>query len=1204
MPKRLKSLELQGYKTFASRFEFDFSGTVTAIVGPNGSGKSNIVDALRWVLGEQSYSLLRGKRTEDMIFSGSEQRSRAGMASATVIFDNEDGWLPIDFSEVGITRRAYRDGQNEYLLNGQRVRLKDVSELLAQAGLAERTYTIIGQGLVDAALSLRADERRRLFEEAAGIGLHRSRREEALRRLETTKRNLERVLDIMAELQPRLRSLERQAKRMLEYEQAKADLQLVLREWYGYHFHRAQAELIRSQEGADAQEQQLESARRLQNERAADVAALREQVYQLRTELNGWHRSLASLHEERERISRELAVTLERLRSLQQQGRNTDDETLRLQEELGIYQQRLEQTTVEAAQQEHELAEAKQQAELAVRALQQRQSERQKVESQLTRLAEEQAQLQSKNNQNQARITERQLLLERRTADLETSKQSAEKAQSALERARQETEKKLAALDQARQQVSEAESHWRSYESRLSQLQESRRQTSEALAGISAELTSLKAHLNVLDQAENSLAGYAEGARLLLQAARQAQLKGALGPLSGRLEVPEELETAVAAVLGDVQDAVVLQDEPGVDQALDMLAGKTHRAALLPMRELKPAAPVIAPPDEACLGVASQLVQASVELQPAVNLLLGQCLVVKDRSAARRLVRGLQRSQSVVTLQGEVFHASGLVYAGGAKKEAGSASTLGRSRQRRELAQAIERAANQSASLQVEQTSLAEQLGKLQSEGQALQNKLNELRQVERQAGREYERAVLAREQADNQSTWQEIQQKKLVGELEQIKISLKELDEQKTDLDRRIQANSELIQHAQLALQGLPLDELQDAAAHWNTQVAVMERVLASLRQRKADAETAFGRIEMSQSSLRLRLENLDSERSELELRKVTLHRQEDESARQTAEVMQVVQPAELKLAELEKALDQAMRLEEAARQALSQGEHRAAQARIQANRDQEAMLTLRRRIEDDFGLVAFEYAEEISGPTPLPLDGMVQHLPKVAELSPDLEETLKRKRAVLRRIGPINPEAQREYLEVKERFEFMLGQIQDLQKAEADIHQVIAELDEIMQREFQHTFEGVAAEFRKIFTRLFGGGSARLVLTDPDDLTNTGIDIEARLPGRRAQGLSLLSGGERSLTATALVFSLLRTSPTPFCILDEVDAMLDEANVSRFRDLLRELSEKTQFVIITHNRNTVQVADTIYGVTMGRDSTSQVISLRLDQVAELAHE
>ena len=260
----LKSLELHGYKTFASRILFEFPGNVTAIVGPNGSGKSNVADALRWVLGEQSYSLLRGRKTEDMIFSGSEFRPRAGMASATITFDNENGWLPIDFSEVTITRRAYRDGQNEYLLNGQKVRLKEITELLAQSGLAERTYTIIGQGLVDAALSLKPEERRKFFEEAAGIGLYRSRREEAISRLDSTRRNLERVLDILTELEPRLHSLEKQAKRAMEYEQVKADLKVLLRDWYGYHWHRTQQDLLHTREVVRSQEERLAQMRERQ----------------------------------------------------------------------------------------------------------------------------------------------------------------------------------------------------------------------------------------------------------------------------------------------------------------------------------------------------------------------------------------------------------------------------------------------------------------------------------------------------------------------------------------------------------------------------------------------------------------------------------------------------------------------------------------------------------------------------------------------------------------------------------------------------------------------------------------------------------------------------------------------------------------------------------------------------------------------------
>ena len=319
-----------------------------------------------------------------------------------------------------------------------------------------------------------------------------------------------------------------------------------------------------------------------------------------------------------------------------------------------------------------------------------------------------------------------------------------------------------------------------------------------------------------------------------------------------------------------------------------------------------------------------------------------------------------------------------------------------------------------------------------------------------------------------------------------------------------------------------------------------------------------------------------------------------------QLDELRLLIEPAEKELESSEAQEVDLQKQETEGQFALARLERTNNQIQLELSRKQESLGNLRQKIEDDFGLVVFEYANDVSGPVPLPLDGMVEQLPKVKEIPADLEESMTRLRAQLRRIGAVNPEAKQEYQSVKERLTFLKTQLEDLHKAEADLHKVIAELDELTRHEFLKTFEAVAEQFHAIFHRLFGGGTARLVLTDPENLTDTGIDIEARLPGRREQGLSLLSGGERSLTAIALVFSLLKVSPTPLCVLDEVDAMLDEANVGRFRDLLLELSKETQFIIITHNRNTVQAADVIYGVTMGRDSASQIISLKLDEISE----
>ncbi len=1204
MPLRLKSLELHGYKTFASRTLFEFSGAITAIVGPNGSGKSNIADSLRWVLGEQSYSLLRGKKTEDMIFSGSEQRPRASMASATITFDNEDNWLPIDFSEVTITRRAYRDGQNEYLINKQRMRLKDVTELLAQSGLAERTYTIIGQGLVDAALALKAEERRRLFEEAAGTGLHRARREEALRRLETTQRNLERVQDILAELQPRLRSLERQARRSQEYEQIRADLQVVLREWYGYHWHRAQKEVSEARGSTRQQEKILEKARQQQADQDRELGGLRERAQVLRASLNSWHRQSSQLHERRETLSRELAVADERLRALQDQQRALHSDLDELQAELSLNQDRLNQAQQEAMRLEDELGEARSQVSSAQRSLEARQNEHAQADKDLQNARRSLSEINARSSQLQARQAERQVQARHAQETLMEAEKALEQAEAEVEAAQEKFKSAQVEMEQAQAGRKAAESALASQRQQQARLEEERKGLQEQWGALTAERARLQAQYEVIENAEKSLTGYAGGTRLLLQAAQQAHLHGARGALSKYLDVPAELELAISAALGDFLDAVVLDE--GLDPALDLLHDQQERGVLLPLRNLKPDRPLPAAlgKSEAVIGNAADLVKAPPELLPAVDLLLGQVLVVSDRVVARRLLPKMPPGTRLVTLAGEVFLASGPVLSARVGREKSGATLLGRQRQRRELQAALERVAGEMQALKAQLIQAEDQSRSTQAETEHQNQLYRAAQQAEQRAALAANQARQGVEQAQRQARWQHDQLEKLRNEIQRGEAEALQIQAELKELEMQIDQAREQVRMRVTALASITLDESQAQLGYWNTRVAVAERALADGKARLSERQTA---LENTNEAIRQRLERqgaLAQSADDLEKTRV-IQRQDEGKINAEIEALRVlIDPAEAELEALDQEQINRQATEARARAELNKAEHHHAQARITLARRQEALETLRRRIEDDFGLVAFEYSEEVSGPTPLPLHGMVEQLPMISQISPEVEETIKRQRAQLRRIGPVNPEAQAEYNEVKDRFQFLTEQVSDLEKAAVDIRQVIAELDDLMQREFRKTFDAVAAEFRDIFTRLFAGGSARLVLTDPDDLTNTGIDIEARLPGRRTQGLSLLSGGERSLTATSLVFALLRVSPTPFCVLDEVDAMLDEANVGLFRDLLRELSENTQFVVVTHNRNTVQVAEVIYGVTMGRDSSSQVLSLKLDEVAKLVEE
>jgi chromosome segregation protein len=1205
MPARLKSFELHGYKTFASRIEFLFSDGITAIVGPNGSGKSNIADALRWVLGEQSFGLLRAKKTEDMIFSGSENRPRAGMASATVVFDNTDGWLPIDFTEVGITRRAYRDGDNEYFLNNQRVRLKDVSEILAKSGLAERTYTIIGQGLVDAALSLKAEERRRLFEEAAGIGLHRARREESLKRLETTSRNLERVQDILAELQPRLRSLERQAKRAQEYNQMKEDLKQVLREWYGYHWNQAQAELVVAQNTSKQNEVLFARVQARQLNLDQKLNEYRIQINELREKLGQYHNELTSLHQQRESVSREQAVKSERLRLLNQQVEHVQIEKNKRIEELEIQNSQLEAARQELEQLENELNEANQSAAEATNALNQRLVERSGIEERINALQGEHNSLQTRLSESRARQVEKDSHIKRLKINQQNIDQEILITQDELSTTQKNRESTNKEKEEKSKVCQTIEQELRQFQANLDSMETEHRELNEKISAQKTLIAQIQAESRVLEEAERNLTGYEEGARILLQAMKEKRLEGALGALGSQLIVPVEYETAITAILGEYIDSLVIESINQSDTALDLIDQEAIRGSLFPLDAISTIKPLVldlekAPVDRSnILGIAANLVKSDKHLQPVVELLFGQAIIVKDRKTAHAILsKGDLRNMpnlKVVTLKGEVYLASGPILRGASKK-----SLLARPRQQLESKLTLEKALELGNSYEQRRQLVEEEQEKLRQKINEVKEKYQKAIEDERTIGTRLNQLEFQVEKLQRNLQWHQDQQNRILIEVDQEVLELSTLGVEVTELQASMQSTQAETTRLSKEIQNLPVEELQDQYAYWNTNTAVVERAILDAKNRQTDKLNQCQLAERNLQEINLREEILDQEINNLVTGMSAASQEEKLLAEKIEELSKMVTPMEEELTKLELEHNGLLSSDSEARQQLRAAEQQYTQAKINLAKQMEAFETLRGHIEDDFGLVSFDYTDSVSGPKPLPLDGLVEELPKVDVLSPEVEEIIRQKKAMIRRMGAINPEAENEYKEVKDRFEFLNSQVEDLLKAESDIKEVIAELDNLMEREFRRTFEAVAQEFKQIFTRLFGGGSARLALTEPENMTETGIDIEARLPGRREQGLSLLSGGERSLTATALVFALLRVSPTPFCILDEVDAMLDEANVGRFRDLLTELSEKTQFIVITHNRNTVQAASIIYGVTMGRDSASQVISLRMDELGE----
>ncbi len=1296
---KLQHLEVQGFKTFATKNEFVFPTGITAIVGPNGSGKSNIADAVRWVLGEQSYSVLRGKRTEDMIFAGSEQRPRAGMAEAFLTLDNTNGWLPVEFSEVVIGRRAYRSGENEYLINGSRVRLKDVMELLGASGLARRTYTVIGQGLVDQALSLRPEERRTLFEEAAGIAHYQSKRDEALRKLDETQRNLERARDILAEIGPRLRALQRQSERSQQYERLVGELRDLQRTWYGYHWGRAQVALRLARQAADAQTTVLNEHQQVSDTLGDRLNQLHDEQAALRTRLVEWQRQSATLHSQAEAVQRDLAVMTERARSLKQQQAELEAELQPLQDQRAAQVGRATQAEAELAALSAQLAQYQADLTAAQAALAQRQTERQNI-AQARRAAEDRAfkfaSEASDRRNRRAQLAERKADLERQQAE-----HAAEQAklQAEIDDQRQtiaEVEADVAALvTQGNTYKAQAEAKAAAIaacQSRVSALD-------DELAQARAAETELRARYEALGQVRTDLVGFDAGARAVLA----AQLPGVRGAVASLISVGAEWERAIEAALGPDVQAIIADDWAVVESVSGRSLG---RATLLPLaslrglaeqrqrkqhelaerqererraqieqqqraqrlqteqrlrkqrgmieqrrrerRELierryremdevrpwwrklvdqvfgKPALPTeftadielddvlsvgqdgILPTEKFThsesvgqvgnLSYASSIVTCDDAIRSAIEALLGDVALADDLTAAHKLLPDLPPGMRIVTRGGEVLRHSGSVTVGAADASgAGSTGLLSREREWRELASQVAAAHQRTAQVEAARDHEAARQTALERERAGILKSLDELSRHTR--SRTQERDVLARaaERLDQQITWQTTLVKQTQSELDQLLEKDEALAAELFTLTaRQTEAESD-IRVADAKLAALPLQELDAQVTQIKTFSAVAGQAAQGQQAIVRNERNALTQVETQIAGRTARAAQSSRESVELETKLQAQQIRAGEFAAQIAELDTRLQPAQAELARLEAEQQILVGQERTARARLHELESHHNTAVLEAARREDELNNLHARIDEDLGLVDMEMGEA-TGPVPLPLKPIVEELPTVAELPEGIETEIQRRKAQLHRIGPISPEVQAEFKETQERHAFLTTQSTDLEKAIASLNQVIAELDELMRKAFVETFRAIAEEFKNTFNQLFGGGTAKMVLTDPDNITLTGVDIIARPPGKRQQGLALLSGGERTLTAAALLFAILKVRPTPFCFLDEVDAALDEANVSRFRDMLKELSASTQFVVITHNRGTVEAADTIYGITMSTDSASRALSLKLE--------
>lgn len=1240
---RIKQVVIHGFKTFAQKTEIVFDPGVTAVVGPNGSGKSNIVDAVRWCLGEQSFSLLRSKKSSDIIFAGSDKRARLGMAEVSLTLDNSGGELPIDFAEIELTRRAYRDGGNEYLLNGRRVRLLDITELLAQTGLGRRTYSLVGQGLIDKVLSLSPEERRSIFEEAAGITGYQAKRAKTLRQLEATQQNLTRVHDIIGELSPRLKYLRRQAERAETRTRLVDELSELLRQWYGYRWHAAGQEQAKAH--ADMQQKHAH-VQQLQKELTAmdaRVDEMREQQNTLRTRLHTLQQESSARRSRVETLQRELAVGEERLNQMEARRSETESELTALRRQIETVTEGLAaaEGSVEAAEKEHA------QRQQAVHALEfelgKRQQEQQRLQTALHDARQRLDEVRTRQANTQSRLDG---LAERRTQlHLEQSTQ-AKALQEAKEEAQIQAEK-LAILEEEmaaeHQQVQALQAEIEGLEATATNLRtelqkaEAQRQAAERAAD------QLQTRFDLLQRLRHEGAGYASGVRAVLTAKNRPE--GILGTVASLLRVPADLDKAIEIALGGAFQNIVTTDWDQAQRAIEFLKRSGRgRATFLPLDRLHPLPRIDAPRLDGIVGNAMDLVGYDAAVADVALSLLGRVWVADDLPASRRALdrHGGRGRPTVVTRGGEIVRPGGAV-TGGRDSSRRDDSVLARERELRELPQQL-----QSAAERVEEIAArCQKLGDELNEGQRL---LRESRQMlgdqnERAAAQQREVQELRRQvdRAQQAVRWH-------TERMEQLNTELSTLDRQESEFTETVH---ELTEQQRAADEQLQRVEAEASA----TGVSDLLHELADLRAAAAEAEGHLRGQRTERENLSRSLQSARAQAQDKEERMATLSGEASALATRLEEVRHAattldeeisgyqrqIEPAQAQLTALEEAQAQQEAQERRLQNEVREAERAWSEAQLRHSRAEDVLTATRHDFERDMEMLdppeepeeeatppakpssqestgeeskdAESSGEESSGQESsgeeldneetasdegteavLSAGEQLAQLPVIETLPEGLEAEVKRARGRLARVSNVNPDAPREYAEAAGRYDFMQREAEDLEAASENLRLIIAELDELMENELRSTFRAVAEQFGGYFQRLFNGGTARLILTEPEDLNNTGVEIIARPPGKRPQSLALLSGGERSLAACALIFSVLHVSPTPFCVLDEVDAALDESNVDRFRQVVESLTGNTQFIIVTHNRRTLEGANTIYGITMSNDGVSRTISLRLE--------
>ncbi|MGX7196248.1 chromosome segregation protein SMC [Enterococcus olivae] len=1182
----LKRIELAGFKSFADRTVIDFENSVTAIVGPNGSGKSNITEAIRWVLGEQSAKNLRGGKMPDVIFAGSESRKPLNIAEVTVVLDNTDSYLPVDYSEISVTRRLRRTGESDFFLNKQACRLRDIQELFMDSGLGKESFSIISQGKVEAIFSSKPEDRRGIFEEAAGVLKYKQRKKQAEQKLFETEDNLSRVQDIIYELEDQLEPLAEQSKTAQLYLELKESFTQIDVAYAVAEMNEAKGIWEETKKNLEQLEEQLTAIAQAIHQEETALQTMRLHRSDLDQQLEEGNQKHLRLVEALKQAEGQQEVLLER-------SKHTQKSSQEYQENLEEVTQKLQELEDEKSQLIVELSKKNGEVQQLEKQIVQTENDLLRYQKTTKELIEELRGQYVDHLQEQANIGNELKYLERQHQQEMAKNQHALEKQATVTAEITEKESQLQTVDEAlkteKQTLSEQRSFYVQTQEQAKRHQQQFIDAQKKMYQLMNELQQVRARQKSLQDIQENYTGFYQGVRLVLQ--HKQSLQGIRGAVAELIEVPQEYTVAIETALGGAAQHIVVEQESDARAGITFLKQQRGgRATFLPLTTIKPrkvseAVRRQAETVDGFLGVASELVDYAEEVRSIMENLLGPILIAKDLNSANQLARTLQFRYRVVSLEGDVMNAGGSM-TGGATKRGNQGNLFGQTTELQQLKtqaeqldqrlKATEKQVQQFDSAAKEAQTALEQLRhsgenarmkeqELSSKQQHLQTELDRLKK---------EQQIFAFENREVQTFLEEYNEQK-EELLYKQKIVEKDLEKINQEI-QEIGAQEDLIEEKRAVL-SQELTELKAQFAVNKEQVAHLQQTIASVSQNEAEQTTR-------KESLERQLAALSSNFSDHELSEEALQKQVTDLREGKDQLQQ----------ELQETREERYRLQ----QEIAQKDEQLSQW----NNQQKETLNQKTKVEVEKNRVEIildnrlHYLQEEYHLTFEAAETMYPVVEKTEEVKKEIQHLRRR----IEGLGPINLNAIELHQQISERHQFLTSQRDDLLAAKGQLFDTMSEMDEEVKTRFKEVFEGIRQKFKVVFPNMFGGGRAELVLTDPTDLLNTGIEIEAQPPGKKLQSLSLLSGGERALTAIALLFSIIQVRPVPFCVLDEVEAALDEANVLRFGHYLRTFQDETQFIVVTHRKGTMEAANVLYGVTMEESGVSKIVSVHLEDVSE----